>query len=152
MSFRQTSNPQVVRAARGAFGFTFQPITPELIGLLTRANSTFIQLVPVAEKYLPKILAARSKLKLKFLTTQMQVQVRLSIRESLNDSAINLFLLTREIKRSEELLTKGRELLLAAALFEFQELAPKDFEQLAKMAGEYFGQWVISDIAKRAAR
>jgi len=152
-----TPNPQDVRAAAASAtplpgGYKFIPITPELISLLTRAGSTLSKLLPIAEKFYPRLLAARSNFKNKFVLTQMLLTVAATVRESMDDSAINAFLLTHDIQRSEELLAKGRELLLAAAWYEFKQLPPEDFKEIARQAGEYFGQWVISDIAKRGVR
>jgi hypothetical protein len=133
-------------------GYFFQPITPEMIAVLRRADSILIQLIAIAEKYVPKILRARTKIGDKFIRTKMTLETAAKVRETRDETAIHTFILTHDLKRSAELLDQGRDELLRAAWAEFQSLKPDEFDQLARQAGDYLGHWMFAEISKRGAR
>jgi hypothetical protein len=134
-------------------GYIFQPITAELIELLTLAGSPVVQMIPIIKKYYPKLGAARSKLKRMFVLTQMRVEGAAKIRETPDDSLISTFILVTDTARSRELLKKHQlEFLLAAARWEFGNLKSDELKRLCEAAGEHFGEHIIAGILKGAVR
>jgi hypothetical protein len=133
-------------------GYVFQAITPELVAVLRRADSTLARLIPIAEKYVPKLLQARTEIGRKIIRARMAVETAVKVRESRDDSAVHMFIMTHEVERSTQLFYEGRESLLRAARLEFQGLTPGEFDLLARQSGEYFGLWIFGEVAKRGAR
>jgi hypothetical protein len=133
-------------------GYVFQAITPELVAVLRRADSTLARLIPIAEKYVPKLLQARTEIGRKIMRARMAVETAVKVRESRDDSAVHMFIMTHEVERSNQLLYEGRESLLRAARSEFQGLTPGEFDLLARQSGEHFGLWIFGEVAKRGAR
>jgi hypothetical protein len=135
-------------------GYTFQPVTPELLALFQRVVSPLVRLIPIYEKFVPQILRARTNIGRKIVRSRMALATdKERGRFSVAENAIGLFFLTQKIERSVQLLDAGgRDALLRAAWTEFASLKSGEFEQLAWQAGEFLGQHILSDMIKRGAK
>lgn len=126
--------------------YTFQPVNGETIRLLTLAGSHLVQMVPIIKKHFPALVAARSKLKRKFVATQMRVELALKIRETPDQTLITLFVLVSDPVQCSQLLNRSREDTLLAARSHFGHLTDAQFKQLARASGEFFGKQLIAYI------
>lgn len=133
-------------------GYVFQPVTPELLALLKRADSTLAKLIPILEKNIPKILKSRTAVGRSLNLTRLKFETAAKLRENSFERAIDTFILNHPVEYSTELLNQGRDVLLRAAWQEFNRLKVGEFFQLANRAGEHFGEWMFADIKRRGAR
>jgi hypothetical protein len=124
--------------------YTFHPVNDETIRLLTLGGSHLVKMIPIIKKHLPSLVAAKSKLKRKFVSTQMRVEAALKSRENPDQTLITLFILVSDPVHCSQVLNRGREDTLLAARNCFGHLTGDQFKQLARASGEHFGEQIIA--------
>jgi len=139
------NKPATTTSAPGQISvYTFQPVNDETIRLLTLAGSHLVQMVPIIKKHFSVLAAAKSKLKRKFVATQMRVELALKIQETPDQTLITLFVLVSDPVHCAQRLNRGREDTLLAARSHFGHLTDDQFKHLAKASGEHFGSQIIA--------
>jgi hypothetical protein len=126
------------------FGYTFNPVNDETFRLLTLGGSHLVAMVPIIKKHLSALMASKSKLKRKFVSTQMRVEAGLKGRETPDQTLITLFVLVADPVHCSQVLNRGREDTLLAARNCFGHLTNDQFKQLARASGEHFGEQIIA--------
>lgn len=127
-----------------ALGYTFQPVNDETIRLLTLAGSHLIPMIPTLKKYFPALVKARSKLKRKFVLTQLRLEIAFKHSESRDTIMIGVFVLVSDPALCSQILNRGRDAALMVARNHFDQLKDEQFKQLAHAAGVYFSAQIFA--------